>query len=168
MKIISGALAAVVLAGISWSMPAQAQGMPGGTYLRSCTNVAMSGDGLIATCRRADGREQRSILADARRCAGDIGNNNGILQCQHASGRQAFGQVVAEPGVGGPRYGEPPGYGYGSERRAGGEAWERCRGLQRESEELRARLDREWNPLDRARTEGRLREVHEQQERCRY
>jgi len=174
MKIMLGALAAVVVAGIGWSQPVAAQGMPGGSYQRSCTYVGLSGDGLIASCRRDDGREQRSVLRDFRSCVGDIGNNNGILQCQHAGGAQAMGQVVAEPGYGHPgyaqpgyaqpRYGEQPGY--GSERRVG-EGWERCRGLQRESEELRARLDREWNPLERARTEGRLREVHEQQERCR-
>ena len=61
-----------------------------------------------------------------------------------------------------PRY-EPrrePG-GYGSEMR------ERCIGLHREAEVLRHRLDREWNPMERARTEGRLREVRERAGRCR-
>ena len=61
-----------------------------------------------------------------------------------------------------PRYVEPrrePGY--GSEMR------ERCVGLHREAEMLRHRLDREWNPMERARTEGRLREVRERAERCR-
>jgi len=61
-----------------------------------------------------------------------------------------------------PRYVEPrrePGY--GSEMR------ERCVGLHREAEMLRHRLDREWNPVERARTEGRLREVRERAERCR-
>jgi hypothetical protein len=58
------------------------------------------------------------------------------------------------------RYGEP---GYGSEMR------ERCAGLHRESESIRARMDREWNPLERSRMEGRLREVREQEgrNRCR-
>jgi hypothetical protein len=61
-----------------------------------------------------------------------------------------------------PRYVEPrrePGY--GSEMR------ERCIGLHREAEILRHRLDREWNPMERARTEGRLREVRDRAERCR-
>ena len=60
-----------------------------------------------------------------------------------------------------PRYGEPrrePGY--GSEMR------EHCGGLHREAQMLRHRLDREWNPMERARTEGRLREVRERAERC--
>ena len=56
------------------------------------------------------------------------------------------------------RYGEP---GYGSEMR------ERCAGLHRESENIRARMDREWNPLERSRMEGRLREVRNQEERDR-
>jgi len=171
MKITLGALAAVILAAVSWAAPAEAQGVPPGSYLRSCSQAGMWGDGLLAACRRADGSMQRSVLADVRRSVGDIGNHDGVLQCQHASGRQAFGAILAEPGYAQPRYGapraEPPGYGYGSERRSGNEGWERCRGLQREAEQLRAQLDREWNPLERARTEGRLREVHEQQERCR-
>jgi hypothetical protein len=50
---------------------------------------------------------------------------------------------------------------------SGSEMRERCIGLHREAEGLRHRLHREWNPLERARTEGRLREVREQAERCR-
>jgi hypothetical protein len=37
------------------ALPAQAQGVPGGSYLQSCTNVRMFGDRLVAECRRADG-----------------------------------------------------------------------------------------------------------------
>ena len=59
------------------------------------------------------------------------------------------------------RYGEP---GYG-ERRYGEEVRERCFGLRRESDELRSRIEREFNPMQRARTEGRLRELREQEER---
>jgi hypothetical protein len=60
-----------------------------------------------------------------------------------------------------PRYerrGEP---GSGSDMR------ERCAGLHRESENIRGRMDREWNPLERSRMEGRLREVRQQEERDR-
>jgi|tagenome__1003787_1003787.scaffolds.fasta_scaffold19153931_1 hypothetical protein len=63
-----------------------------------------------------------------------------------------------------PRYVEPRRereLGYGSEMHA------RCGELHREAEMLRHRLDREWNPMERARTEGRLREVRERAERCR-
>src|SRR5437660_3154219 len=100
MKIASGALAALLLAGIGWSSQAHAQGVPQGSYLRSCTNVAKQGDALVATCRRADGREERSALAGVRRCVGDIGNSNGVLQCNVQGGGVAFGQVVQGPGPG--------------------------------------------------------------------
>jgi len=35
-------------------------------------------------------------------------------------------------------------------------------GWHREAEDLRVRMDREWNPLERSRTRVRLREVQEQ------
>jgi hypothetical protein len=150
MRIVSGALAAVVLAGLGWSLPAQAQGLPQGSYLNSCNGARIEGDTLVARCRTADGREERSALAGVNRCIGDIGNSNGSLSCNMGGRAQA---VPVGPG-----YREP---GYGSER------GERCGGLRREAEDLRGRLDREFNPLERARIEGQLREVHEQEERCR-
>src|SRR5712691_2157904 len=150
MKMVSGVLAAVVLAGLGWSLPAQAQGLPQGTYLSSCSGARMEGDTLVARCRTRDGSEQRSALAGVNRCAGDIGNSNGSLSCNFGGRTQA---VPVGPG-----YREP---GYGSDR------GERCGGLRREAQELRARMDREWNPMERARLESHLREVHEQEERCR-
>jgi hypothetical protein len=146
MKIISGVFAAVVLAGLGWTLPAQAQGMPQGSYLNSCSRAHMEGDTLIARCRAVDGREMRSALAGVHRCVGDIGNSNGSLQCNF--GGRAEGVPPREPG-------------YGSDR------MDRCAGLHHESEELRARMDREFNPLERARMEGHLHELHEQEERCR-
>ena len=151
MKIVSGALAAVVLAGLSWSMPALAQGLPQGSYLNSCQGARVEGDTLVARCRTSDGREERSALAGFHRCVGDIGNSNGSLRCN-------FGPARAQAAPVGPGYREP---GYGSDR------GERCGRLHRESQELRGRLDREFNPLERARIEGQLREIHEQEERCR-
>src|SRR5207248_6395652 len=127
-----------------------------GSYLRSCTGAMLRGDTLVATCRRGDGREQRTSLADVQRCVGDIGNNNGNLQCNYGSGRAGPG-----PGYDERRRGES---GYG-ERRSGEDTRERCYGLRREADELRVRMDREFNPMERARTEGRLREVREQEER---
>ena len=149
MKIVSGVLAAVVLAGLGCSLPAQAQGLPQGSYLNSCSGARMEGDTLVARCRTTDGREERSALAGVNRCVGDIGNSNGSLRCN-------FGGRAGAAAGPGPR--EP---GYGSER------GERCGGLRREAEELRVRLDREFNPLERARIESHLRDVHEQEERCR-
>ena len=158
MKIVMGALAAVLFTGIGWSATAEAQGIPQGSYLRSCNGARVEGDTLVARCRTTDGREQRSALATVNRCVGDIGNNNGQLQCNYG-GARAQGAPVPGPGA---RLGERrAGEGVGSER------GEHCRGLRREAEELRARLEHEFNPVERARTEGRLHEVRAQEERCR-
>ena len=158
MKTYLAVLAGVLLAGMAWSQPAAAQGLPQGSYLRSCAGATLQGDTLVATCRRPDGREQRSSLADVRRCVGDIGNQNGNLQCSYGAGRAAG----PRPGYGERREGDRR---YG-EQGYGGEGRERCGGLHREAEDLRVRMDREWNPLERSRTEGRLREVQEQEARA--
>jgi hypothetical protein len=176
MKTVVATLAGtLLLGGMALFQPAAAQGLPQGSYLRSCNGALLRGDTLVATCRTPDGREQRTSLADVRRCVGDIGNNNGNLQCNYGGGRAG-----PAPGYGGPGYGErrgEPGYGerrsgetgYGERRYGetgyGGEIRERCIGLHREAEELRDRMDREWNPIERSRTEGRLREVQEQEVR---
>jgi hypothetical protein len=140
-------LAGLLLAGMAWVQPAAAQNVPPGSYLQSCFRAFVEGDRLVAVCRRADGREQRTSLPDVLRCVGDIGNNNGNLQCNYAGGPP----------------GPPPGY-YG-ERRYGEDRRERCFGLRREAEELRERMEREFNPMERMRIEGRLHEVREQEER---
>jgi hypothetical protein len=179
MRIASAMLAGAVIAGLSWLSPAQAQGMPPGSYQQSCTDAHIERGALVANCRSEHGRMQRSVLADVGRCTGDIGNINGALQCNGAGGQMrgaatptpGFG--MQQPGAAGPRYGEPgPGNreGYG-ERRSGeeryGEARERCVGLHREAERLRDRLGTTYEPYERGRIEGRLREVREQEERCR-
>lgn len=160
MKRGTTVLAGLLLTGIAWMQPAAAQGLPSGSYLRSCTGAMLRGHTLVTTCRREDGREQRTSLPDVRRCVGEIGNNNGNLQCTYGGGRAGPGPGYEER-RGEPGYGER---GYG-ERRYGEEARERCFGLRREADDLRARLDREFNPMERTRTEGRLREVREQEER---
>jgi hypothetical protein len=142
MKIASAALMAVGLACTCWSMPVQAQGLPQGTYLNTCTGAHLEGDTLVARCRTPDGREQRSALAGVNRCVGDIGNSNGSLQCNLS-------------GPAGPRAQGP-----------GPQVADRCGGLHREAEDLRGRLDHEFNPIERAHIEGRLREIHEQEEHC--
>src|SRR5919198_4364531 len=109
MKFAIAAAAGVLLGGMGWAQPAAAQGLPQGSYLRSCTGAGLHGDTLVATCRRPDGREQRSSLAEVRRCVGDIGNNNGNLQCNYGGGHAG-----PPPGYGERRYGEP---GYGGEVR---------------------------------------------------
>jgi hypothetical protein len=64
--------------------PLHAQGFPDGSYLRSCTNVAVYGDKLLADCRRTDGSWGRTALRDVDRCVGDIGNMDGQLACNRA------------------------------------------------------------------------------------
>jgi hypothetical protein len=66
--------------------PLHAQGFPEGSYLRSCTHVAVHGDRLLADCRRTDGSWERTALRDVDRCVGDIGNMNGELACNRAGG----------------------------------------------------------------------------------
>jgi hypothetical protein len=67
--------------------PLHAQGFPEGSYLRSCTHVAVHGDRLlVADCRRIDGSWERTALRDVDRCVGDIGNMNGELACNRAGG----------------------------------------------------------------------------------
>ena len=148
MRTATVALAGLVLAGLAWTAPAGAQEVPRGSYLRSCTDVRMEGDTLVARCRRADGRGDRTSLAEVRRCVGDISNNNGNLQCNYG---------------GGPPRGPAP---Y-PDQRYGGDFRERCGGLHREAETLRDRIRDTYEPYERARLEGRLREVREQEERCR-
>jgi hypothetical protein len=187
MKTVLATLAGAMLAALS-CMPAQAQGVPPGSYRQSCSDAHIERGALVATCRGEHGGMTRSSLADVGRCTGDIGNNNGVLQCNYASGpARGTAQAVPgfgrqEPGFAGPRYGEPaPGYappapGYGQregfgERRLGeeryGEGRERCVGLRREAERLRDRMAATSDPYERGRIEGRLREVREQEERCR-
>ena len=54
----------------------------------------------------------------------------------------------------------------GDEPRSGSDIRERCVGLHREARDLRIRLDREWNPVERMRTEGWLREVQDREARA--
>ena len=164
MKTVWAGLLAVLLGAFAWSGPAMAQSVPGGSYLNSCNGVVTRGDTLVATCRTVDGRPLRTALAPFRACVGDVGNNNGILQCTLPGGRQARGTVVEEPGyrppppVAGPPVVAPPYY-----------APERCRELRRWAEDIRYRRDQTLNPIERARLEERLRWVRsEQAARCRY
>jgi hypothetical protein len=142
MKAALIGLGGLLLAGFAGV--AQAQGVPAGSYLQSCNDVHMERDRLVAVCRRVDGRFNRTVLDDPRRCRG-IDNINGELRC-----------------AGGPPVAEPRG-----EFHERGERRERCEELRREARELRERLEREFNPFERERTERRLREVREQEERCR-
>src|SRR4029077_1333370 len=84
MKTIQALLAGLLLAGLCWPLSASAQDVPPGTYLRSCGEVYLRGDTLVATCRGVDGSAHRSSLPGVRGCVGDIGNINGRLHCNYA------------------------------------------------------------------------------------
>ena len=101
---------------------ARAQALPGGSYQRTCKQIHWAGTTLVAECLTADGRYIGTGLPNANKCSGDIGNNNGRLQCTYVGGAQSPGSSPVPPGqpapsqgYGGPGYGGPgyggPGYG---------------------------------------------------------
>lgn len=106
------ALAGVAMLLSLAAIPAQAQGVPGGSYLRSCTNVRMFGDRLVAECRRADGSWDRTGL-DVSGCDGGVANTNGHLTCNYSG--PGFGSSYGEPYSSAPSrfYGYPRYYGWG-------------------------------------------------------
>jgi hypothetical protein len=83
LKILAGAVAALLITGSVVPLPAHAQSAPAGSYRGSCTDVRVEDRTLTAVCRIADGREQRTTLTDLNRCVGDIGNDNGMLTFNH-------------------------------------------------------------------------------------
>jgi hypothetical protein len=83
LQIFLGAFLALLITGSMVPQPAHAQSMPQGSYRISCTDIRVEDRTLIAVCRIADGREQRTSLSDVNRCIGDIGNDNGALTCSH-------------------------------------------------------------------------------------
>jgi hypothetical protein len=95
--------------------PAHAQGMPGGSYARTCTNVQSYGGQLTAECQRMDGGWDRSSV-DLRGCpggvAGGVANTDGRLTCGNSggSGYQPRGGSGYQP-YGGYRNGYGNGYG---------------------------------------------------------
>src|SRR6266550_5132703 len=126
MKTIRMIVAGLLLAGLGWLQLASAQGLPQGSYLRSCENAYVQGDTLVATCRRADGYAQQTSLPAVHSCVGDIGNRNGALTCNHAGRR------------GPPPYYDRAGAGYGQE-------WEgrreHCFRMRERLRETRYRMD---------------------------
>jgi len=157
-------VAATLLGAIAFSLPAEAQRVPQGSYRRSCSDIGVWGaDTLVATCRTRDGQAIRTGLPDVNRCVGDIGNNNGILQCTLRGGRLGRGYAMGGPPVGGPPpYAAPPPPGdYGR-----GEARERCRRLSHQADELRDQREQAFDPHQRERIEHRLHEVRERLRDC--
>ena len=119
----------------------------------------MEGPNLTALCRTMRGGQELTALNVAH-CVGDIGNNNGRLQCnggQPVPPSQA--QYAPGPGYPAPGYGPPPSYGEGQAYR------ERCEHLWREDHELRDRLAYAYGE-ERERLQYRLGQVRAERERC--
>jgi hypothetical protein len=160
MRVTLGFLGVFALAGLCFSAYAQA---PPGSYLQSCRDIRMQGPTLTAVCLRANGRGERRIALNVAHCVGDIGNNNGHLQCN--------GGRPATPVPPGPGYPPPPGYsapGYGPPPRYGEEQAyrERCESLRHEERELRDRLAYAPYGQERERLQYRLGQVHSEREQC--
>lgn len=89
--------------------PASAQ-EPRGSFEASCRNIDVENGMLTAECRDMRGDWVASTIP-YRQCRGDIGNNDGILNCNGAAGQPVGGG----PGYQGPGYQGPgPGYGEGA------------------------------------------------------
>lgn len=89
------------------SLPTAASAQPvRGTYQRTCRNVQISRGILTADCADRDGRFRESSIPYGQ-CVGDIGNRDGMLNC---NGATASGGAPAYPGggYGGDRYGNGP------------------------------------------------------------
>jgi hypothetical protein len=94
--ISSAALGALIAA----AGPAQAQ-EPRGSFEASCRDINVQGGLLTANCKDMRGDYHVSSIP-YRQCQGDIGNNDGVLNCNGAQAQ-----------IGGPGYGgQGPGPGY--------------------------------------------------------
>src|ERR1700746_2255497 len=114
--------AVVALVGLSLS--AYGQAPPPGSYTQSCRDIRMQGTTLTAVWRRACGRGEQLTALNVAHCVGDIGNNNGQLQCNGGQPaaplippRQGAAPLYPAPGYTpppvypAPGYGPPPRYG---------------------------------------------------------
>jgi hypothetical protein len=85
---LASAAAATALAGLGFNAPAFAQS---GSYGGSCRNTQSANGVLTAECADGQGRYHMSSIP-FNQCRGDIGNNNGMLTCNGATG--TGGQIV--------------------------------------------------------------------------
>jgi len=56
--------------------------LPPGTYLRTCTNVVLSGNRLTADCKNLEGVSIRTSLDQIDKCVSEISNEGGNLFCK--------------------------------------------------------------------------------------
>jgi CVNH domain-containing protein len=169
MRVALGLLAALALAGPS--VTAYAQAPPPGSYQQSCRDIRMQGTTLTAVCRRAGGRGEQLTALNVARCVGDIGNNNGRLQCVGGQPaplppRQGGAPVYPgpgyppQPGYPAPGYAPPPTYGQEQALR------EHCERLRDAEHDLRDRLAYTPYGEERERLQYRLGQIHAEREQC--
>jgi len=175
MKARLGWPAVVALAGLSVS--AYAQAPPPGSYTQSCWDIRMQGTTLTAVCRRAGGRGEQQTALNVARCVGDIGNNNGRLQCnggQPAAPTPTPPRQGAAPVYPGPGYMPSPGTGYPPPAYGPDHRWseaqafrEHCERLRSTEREIRDRLAYTPYGDEREQLQYRLGQIHQEREPCR-
>lgn len=79
-----------VAVALTFAVPALAATAPGGSYQKTCSNIAFDGTTLSASCRAMNGQSVQTTLAYPQSCVGDVGNINGILACTGPSGSYAL------------------------------------------------------------------------------
>ena len=57
------------------------QALPPGDYQKTCQNVHVNADELVASCQKKDGSWQDTTLKHVNECGGQIINDNGTLRC---------------------------------------------------------------------------------------
>jgi hypothetical protein len=144
MKLLLGVSFSCVAA-LALTAVAHAQGLPQGPYLDTCDGAKVEGPNLMAQCRGADGIERHSALINFPRCVGAIVNNNGVLTCD-------FGLAGPVPLI--------------TRQLPVTQVAVRCDDLHREAADLRARRDAAFDPIERARIDGRLHAVQDQEDHC--
>jgi hypothetical protein len=172
MKLTIAMCAAALFAGVAGA--AYAQAPPPGSYQQSCRDIRMQGPTLTAVCQRAKGRGEQLTALNVAHCVGDIGNNNGQLQC--SGGQPAapappprqgaappYPGYAPPPGPSGPGYPPPPPR-YSEE----GSYWEHCRRLRYEEHDIRNRLAYTPYGEERERLQYRLGRVQAEREQCRH
>lgn len=90
-----GALAALAGAAMLLPLaaaPASAQ-VPGGSYTRTCRDIDMRGDRVVATCRTEEGRWNRTAIDGVGQCAGGLANADGRLVCGTGGGGWNVGRA---------------------------------------------------------------------------
>jgi hypothetical protein len=103
-----GSAARTPVQGSSYSgmqTPLQTQSqMPQGSFQSTCRDARMTGQTLIAFCRKDDGTWQTSAIGPADQCAGDLQNVNGQLTCNETGYGSSNPPTGARPTTAGPKY----------------------------------------------------------------